>query len=317
MWGDRIKNKCITFFTDNEALVHVINKSTCQGRYLMTFVRKLVPVCLKHNILFKARHISGFKKNLADELSRFQILRSKKLAPGYMDAMPTIIPSHLLRANGHHELLTASSQKSSVPTYRRAWKLYEEFQLSIYNKSHISLPIMPATLALFVAYLFDNKYASSTVNTNVSALGYYHRLAGLRDPTKTFYIREMLKGYGKISHKLDTILPITLPILVRIMQASTSFCVSQYQSYTCMFKAMCSMAFFAFLRIGEITVSKQQSTSSNLLQLGQVSKRCCGSGNVVSLVITFTNYTHHYNQTPFSIVLTRQLKACPVQAFLD
>jgi len=83
-----------------------------------------------------------------------------------------------------------------------------------------------------------------------------------------------------------------------------------------MFKAMCPMAFFAFLRIGEITVSKQQSTSSNLLQLGQVSKRCCGSGNVVSLVITFTNYKHHYNQNPFSIVLTRQLKACPVQAFL-
>ena len=122
-------------------------------------------------------------------------------------------------------------------------------------------------------------------------------------------------GYGKISHKLDTRLPITLPILVRIMQASTSFCVSQYQLY--IFKAMCSMAFFAFLRIGEITVSKQQSTSSNLLQLGQVSKRCCGSGNVVSLVITFTSYKHHYNQNPFSIVLTRQLKACPVQVFLD
>ena len=174
---------------------------------------------------------------------------------------------------------------------------------------------MPATLALFVAYLFDNKYASSTVNTYVSALGYYHRLAGLGDPTKTFYIREMLKRYGKIGHKLDTRLPITLPILVPMMQASTSFCVSQYQSY--MFKALCSMAFFAFLRIGEITVSKQQSTSNNLLQLGQVSNRCCGSGNVVSLVITFTNYKHHYNQNPFSIFLPRQLKACPVQAFLD
>ena len=94
-----------------------------------------------------------------------------------------------------HELLTASLQKSSVPTYGRAWKLEEECQLSIYNNSHISLPIVLATLALFVAYLFDNNYASSTVNTYVFALGYYHRLAGLRDPTKTFYIRGMLKGY--------------------------------------------------------------------------------------------------------------------------
>ena len=101
LWGDRIKNKCIIFFTDNEALVHVINKSTCKDRYLMNFVRKLVLVCLKHNILFKARHISSFKNNLADALSRFQILRFKKLAPGYMDPMPTIILSHLLPANWH------------------------------------------------------------------------------------------------------------------------------------------------------------------------------------------------------------------------
>ena len=174
---------------------------------------------------------------------------------------------------------------------------------------------MPATLALFIAYLFNRGYASSTVNTYVSALGYFHRLAGLLDPTKTFYISEMLKGYGKISHKLDSRLPITLPILVCIMRASDSVCVSQYQSY--MFKAMCSMAFFAFLRIGEITVSKRESINSNLLQLNQVTKQCCGKGNVVSLIITFKNYKHSYNQIPFSIVLTRQPKACPVESFLD
>ena len=45
------------FFTDNEALVHVINKSTCRDTSLMIFVRQLVLVCLKNNILFKAKHI--------------------------------------------------------------------------------------------------------------------------------------------------------------------------------------------------------------------------------------------------------------------
>ena len=58
LWGNQIKNRCITFFTDNEALVHVINKSTCKDTTLMVFVRKLVLVCLNHNILFKAKHIS-------------------------------------------------------------------------------------------------------------------------------------------------------------------------------------------------------------------------------------------------------------------
>ena len=70
--------------------------------------------------------------------------------------------------------------------------LCEEFQISVFQNSHISLPVLPATLALFVAHLFNSRYASSTVNTYVSAPGYFHRLAGLRDPTKTFYITEML-----------------------------------------------------------------------------------------------------------------------------
>ena len=84
-----------------------------------------------------------------------------------------------------------------------------------------------------------------------------------------------------------------------------------------MFKAMCAMAFFVFLRIGEITVSKRDSVNGNLLQLDQVSKKHSGNGNVVSLIITFTSYKHNYNQNPFSIVLNRQPKACPVQSFLD
>ena len=76
---------------------------------------------------------------------------------------------------------------------------------------------------------------------------------------------------------------------------------------------MCAMAFFAFLRIGEITVSKRDDVSGNLLQLDQVSRQHSRKGNVVSLIITFTSYEHNYNQTPFAIVLTRQPKACPVQ----
>ena len=70
LWGDKIRDKCLTIFTDNEALVHVINKSTCKDTTLMIFVRKLVLVCLRQNILFKAKHISGFKNTLADALSR-------------------------------------------------------------------------------------------------------------------------------------------------------------------------------------------------------------------------------------------------------
>ena len=83
----------------------MINKSTCRDTSLMIFVRKLVLVCLRHNILFKAKHISGFKNTLADALSRLQIERFKKLATAYMDPMPTAIPSHLLPVNWHQKFM--------------------------------------------------------------------------------------------------------------------------------------------------------------------------------------------------------------------
>ena len=80
---------------------------------------------------------------------------------------------------------------------------------------------------------------------------------------------------------------------------------------------MCAMAYFAFLRIGEITVPKRDSVNGNLLQLDQVSRRQSGKGNVVSLISTFTSYKHNYNQNPFSLILTRQPTACPVQSLSD
>ena len=53
--GHKMANRSILFFTDNEALVHVINKQSCKDKALMFFVRKLVLVCLNHNVLFKAK----------------------------------------------------------------------------------------------------------------------------------------------------------------------------------------------------------------------------------------------------------------------
>lgn len=99
LWGNMMRNQRIVFFTDNEALVHVINKSSCKDQNLMVFVRALVLCCLKNNILFRAKHIAGVKNVLADSLSRLQITRFRELAPACMHSVPTQIPLHLLPQN--------------------------------------------------------------------------------------------------------------------------------------------------------------------------------------------------------------------------
>jgi hypothetical protein len=95
------------------------------------------------------------------------------------------------------------------------------------------------------AYMFDRRYAPSTVNTYISALGYSQKLMGLMDPTKIFYIVQMLKGYGKQGFRLDARLPVTLTILNRLLMA-VPHCVATYYDQ-CQFRAMCALAFFVFL----------------------------------------------------------------------
>ena len=113
-------------------------------------------------------------------------------------------------------LMGSSLQPSSLPTYRRAWRLYNTFSIDILGRSACPLPLPLSNLAIFIAYLYQHNYASSTVNTYVSALGYIHRLAGVADPTRVFFITEMLKGYGKVSTRFDTRLPITVSILEQL-----------------------------------------------------------------------------------------------------
>ena len=43
--------------------------------------------------------------------------------------------------------------------------------------------------------MFDKQHAPSTVSSHVSALGYSHKFLGFADPTKAFFVIQMLKGY--------------------------------------------------------------------------------------------------------------------------
>ena len=51
IWGHLMRNQRIIFFTDNEALVHVINKNSCRDKFPMSFVRRPMLVCLQNNII--------------------------------------------------------------------------------------------------------------------------------------------------------------------------------------------------------------------------------------------------------------------------
>ena len=81
VWGEAWANKSVCFFTDNEALVPIINNQTSREPHIMALLRPLVLACLRFNINFAACHIPGRINNLADKLSRLQVDEFRQLAP--------------------------------------------------------------------------------------------------------------------------------------------------------------------------------------------------------------------------------------------
>lgn len=95
LWSRTITNRRIKLYTDNEAVVAVINKTTSRDSLLMSLIRDLVSVCLCKNILFRACHVPGKDNTLADLLSRLQVHRAHQLAPR-LAPTPLTVPADWL-----------------------------------------------------------------------------------------------------------------------------------------------------------------------------------------------------------------------------
>lgn len=102
--------------------------------------------------------------------------------------------------------------------------------------------------------------------------------------------------------RLDSRFLIDLPILEIILESSVHFCHTNYDS--CLFQTMCSLAFFACLRVGETS-------------LAQTKSRALIINRVVSLKFTFPESNHNCNQRLVSLVINRRYRSCPAQIILN
>jgi len=98
IWGHLMANRCIVFFTDNRALVDILNNQTAKERSVMVLIRHLVLRCLQNNILFRSKHVLGVLNRESDLLSRLQVEQFRQLVPE-ADEWPAEVPNHLLPEN--------------------------------------------------------------------------------------------------------------------------------------------------------------------------------------------------------------------------
>ena len=187
--------------------------------------------------------------------------------------------------------------------YERVWSDLSTF-CQQYLSKQLKIPVSISTLALYLAYLNNKGYAGSTISSYNSAVGYYHKLENVADPSTSFFISNLIQGIKKQKPSIDSRLPITLPILHKLVDAVDKVCIHPF--YKALYKAMYLVAFHAFLRVGEMT-SDVANNDNHCLQYRDVvvDKQGC--------VINFQSYKHSVPGTITQFDIQRQGgHICPV-----
>ena len=206
------------------------------------------------------------------------------------------------------ELINSSLTNATQSMYQRHLQAYTNFVNRYFPQSTV-LPISLPHLLQFIGYLYAENKSYSTIRTIISALNFNHQLSGGEDITNNFIISKLLRGVKKSNSVTDLRLPITPDILENIVKAADSLYES---SPLClMLQSMYMLAFYAFLRIGEITVSSP-AANKNLIQLSQVSI----SPSSKSLSISFEHYKHKATSTPFVLHIPPTRQPLPLTTVL-
>lgn len=72
LWGEKLANKKVCFWTNNLSVAHCINKLSSSSLSALSLLHHLVLRCLTCNISFLAHDVLGVEFKVADALSHFQ-----------------------------------------------------------------------------------------------------------------------------------------------------------------------------------------------------------------------------------------------------
>lgn len=136
-----------------------------------------------------------------------------------------------------------------------------------------------------------------------------YKIQGLNDVTKSFIVTKMLEGAKRSAQSLDARAPITLSILVRLLGALNQVCASSYEAD--LFRAAFCLAFFGFLRVGELTSKSLKHKDTRPLRRSDIDIMV-GSGRSQVKMTIRQSKTDQLGQSTTLFLLETGGPACPV-----
>ena len=163
------------------------------------------------------------------------------------------------------------------------------------------LPSSRHVIPLFIMHLHEKNLQVSSIRNYLSAIAFTHKIHDYGDPTKSFKITKLLDGLKKMSISCRKRLPITLPVLKRIVENCQHIAADKYENrlYKCIFLLM----YHACLRVGEVTASQHCLMASQIKIKDE------------NLCITFHSFKHSKNRSVKIKIPRTHDKFCPVNAY--
>lgn len=149
-------------------------------------------------------------------------------------------------------MLNAANAVNTTSTYITGISAFEKFR--VLTQLSVTWPPPLDQLVNFIAYLSLNGYLDATARAYISAIGYKCKIEGLMDNTNRFIVAKLLQGFKRLRNRVDGRLPLTEHMLAQLIRVLTSICHNKYEAI--LFSSAYTLTFFAFLRVGELTLSK-------------------------------------------------------------
>lgn len=149
------------------------------------------------------------------------------------------------------KLFHASQAPNTWKTYDTGLKSFLRFR-DIYELEQMWPPRLDHVVN-FVAYMSAKGLSYTTARSYITAISFNCKRLCLPDVSKKILVSKLLEGMKRLKGKADTRLPITPKLLTKLISFLPCICFNSYEAQ--MFASAFSLAFFAFLRVGEFTVT--------------------------------------------------------------
>ena len=198
--------------------------------------------------------------------------------------------------------MSRSLATSTRKSYDRTLVQFHQFIKGLYPK-FVIFPANPGHVALFATALFEKGLSPLSVVSKLSAISFFYKSFGKKDPCDDFLIEKLLSGMKKDKPQADIRCPLSISAVHKVCTVLAVLHTDGFKR--ALIKAMIVLSFHAFLRPGEITDSPNNIMAQQL----SVSKG--------SICIKFYKFKHHVGSPVTIVVKPTGSVFCPVKVLLE